>query len=119
SLWMVALIARLYYLQVVQYGDLEGRAQRQQQHTVEVSPNRGTIFDRNLHPLAMSVAVASVYAVPAEIPDRAMVAKVIAPILGLEAAQFLGRFNVFRSCCWLKRQVSRREADRVRPLDRQ
>ena len=117
ALWMVGLIARLYYLQVVQYGDLEGRAQRQQQHTVEVSPNRGTIFDRNLHPLAMSVAVDSIYAVPAEIPDRAMVAKVIAPILGLEAADLLGRFNVFRSFCWVKRKVSDREAERVRQLD--
>ena len=43
-----------------------------------------------MHPLAMSLAVDSVYAVPSEIPDREMVAKLLAPVLGLER-EGLGR----------------------------
>lgn len=115
-LWMVGLLARLYDLQIFQYGELLARAQRQQQRTVEVAPKRGTIFDRQMHPLAMSLAVDSICAVPAEILDREMVANLLAPVLKLDASDLLGRLNAFRSFCWVKRKVSDEEARRVRAL---
>ncbi len=43
---------------------------RQQQRTFEVAPRRGVLYDRNLHELAMTVLVDSVYAVPSEISDK-------------------------------------------------
>ena len=55
--WVVAICARLVYLQVFQYGALVQRAARQQQRTIEVSPQRGIIYDRNGQELAMSVLV--------------------------------------------------------------
>ena len=117
AVWVVGLAGRLYYLQVIEYADLVGRAQKQQQRTVEVAPNRGTILDRNMHPLAMSLAVDSVFAVPSEIPDREMVARLLAPMLGVEEKDLLGRFNASRSFCWVKRKVSDQEAGRVRALN--
>jgi len=117
AVWVIALVGRLYYLQVIEYVDLVGRAQKQQQRTVEVAPNRGTILDRNMHPLAMSLAVDSVFAVPTEIPDRGMVARLLAPVLGLEEKDLLGRFNASRAFCWVKRKVSDQEAERVRALN--
>src|ERR1700733_860266 len=77
--WFAAILARLYYFQVIQYGDLMWRAQRQQQHTIEVSPQRGAIYDRQMNPLAMSLAVDSIYAVPKEFTDPKMVASLLAP----------------------------------------
>src|SRR5260370_26884607 len=97
ALWIAGLLARLYYLQVIQYVDLLGRAQRQQQRTVEIAPQRGTIFDREMHPLAMSLAVDSVYAVPALISDPGMVAGLVAPALELSRDELAGRFRAFRS----------------------
>jgi cell division protein FtsI (penicillin-binding protein 3) len=117
AFWVLGLVARLYYLQVIEYVEFVGRAQRQQQRTVEVAPNRGTIFDRQMHPLAMSVAVDSVYAVPSEIPDRDRVARVLAPVLGMDGGDLRGRFETFRSFCWVKRKISDREAERVRALN--
>jgi cell division protein FtsI (penicillin-binding protein 3) len=114
---MAGLIARLYDLQIVQYVDLLARAQRQQQHTVEIAPQRGTIFDRQMNPLAMSLAVDSVYAVPSEIPDPAMVATLLAPALGLDESDLLGRLKAFRSFCWVKRKTTGEEAERVRALN--
>ncbi len=116
GVWMFGLVGRLYFLQIVQYVDWLNRAQKQQQRTVEMTPQRGTIFDRGMHPLAMSLAVDSVYAVPAEIPNPAMVTRLIAPILGLDAGELLGRFSAYRSFCWIKRKVSTEEASRVREL---
>src|SRR5205807_7847941 len=109
AVWVVGLAGRRYYLQVIEYADLVGRAQKQQQRTVEVAPNRGTILDRNMHPLAMSLAVDSVFAVPSEIPDRGMVARLLAPMLGVEEKDLLGRFNASRSFCWVKRKVRSEE----------
>jgi len=117
ALWMVGLFGRLYQLEIFQYLELLGRAQRQQQRIVEVAPQRGTIFDRQMHPLAMSLAVDSVYAVPAEIPNREMAANLLATVLDLDQRDLVGRFKAFRSFCWIKRKVSSEEAKRARNLN--
>jgi cell division protein FtsI/penicillin-binding protein 2 len=117
ALWIVGLVARLYQLEVIGYAELLSRAQRQQQRTIEVAPQRGTIYDRLMQPLAMSLAVDSVYAVPAEMPDRVMEAKMLAPVLGLDREDLEGQFKTFKSFCWVKRKVTTEESERVRDLD--
>src|SRR5947209_20469203 len=69
ALWLVAICIRLFWLQVVSYGDFTQRAARQQQRSIQVAPVRGNIYDRNGNELAMTVSVDSVFAVPSEIPD--------------------------------------------------
>ena len=69
-LWALAIFGRLGYLQLIRHSDYLARAQRQQQRTIEITPQRGVIFDRGMHPLAMSVPVKSAFAVPAEIADE-------------------------------------------------
>lgn len=116
-LWMLGILARLYDLQVIQYVDLLGRAQRQRQRTIEIAPERGTIFDRQMNPLAMSMGVDSVFAVPSEIPEPETAARLLAPVLELEAGDLAGRFKAFHSFCWVKRKVTDQEAARVRGLN--
>jgi cell division protein FtsI (penicillin-binding protein 3) len=115
--WMLVLIGRLYHLQILQYVDLLARAERQQQRTFEVAPKRGVIYDRQMRPLAMSLAVDSVFAVPAEVPNPEMTAGLLAPVLGLEKGDLLGKFKAFRSFCWVKRKVTAEEATRVREMN--
>ena len=67
--WVVAIVARLVFLQVVSYDDLVARAERQQNRTVSAPAKRGDIFDRNGRLLAYSVDADTVYAVPSEIAD--------------------------------------------------
>jgi cell division protein FtsI/penicillin-binding protein 2 len=117
AIWMVGLVGRLYQLEVINYAELLTRAQRQQQRTIEVAPQRGTIYDRMMQPLAMSLAVDSVYAVPAEMPNRETEAKLLAPLLGLDQEDLLGRFGTFKSFCWVKRKVTDKQADRIRALN--
>jgi cell division protein FtsI (penicillin-binding protein 3) len=115
--WMLALGARLYHLQIIQYGEFVARALRQQQRSIEIAPKRGTIYDRQGNALAMSVAVDSVFAVPTEIPDRELVAKMLAPVLKMDRDELRAKFSTFRSFCWVKRKVSAEEAERVRSLN--
>src|SRR5271169_3313370 len=117
ALWMLGIVARLYQLEIFQYVELFSRAQRQQQRTVEVAAQRGAILDRQMHPLAMSLAVDSIYAVPSEIPNREMASTLLAPILDLDAGDLLGRFKTYKSFCWIKRKVSSEESKRVSGLN--
>ncbi len=116
-LWMAAGATRLVHLQIFQYGEHLGRAQRQQQRTIEVSPKRGIIYDRNYRELAMSVAVDSIFAVPVEITSPENTAGLLARVLQINAADLLARMKAGRSFCWVKRKVDNLEAERVRALN--
>ncbi len=114
--WMLAVVLRLYDLQVIQYVPLVKRAEREQERTVEIAPERGTIYDRNLHPLAMSLPASSIYAVPDQLGDPELAAKLLAPILQLDATDLVRDFKAYHTFCWIKRKVSAEEAARVRAL---
>ncbi|MGA2982775.1 MAG: penicillin-binding protein [Terriglobia bacterium] len=116
-LWFGCVAARLYYLQIIQYVELLSRAQRQQQRTIEVAPQRGAIYDRQVNPLAMSLGVDSVFAVPSELAEPQMVASLLAPVLGVDADELRDRFQASHSFCWVKRRVTTEEAARVRQLN--
>lgn len=81
--WMVAVLARLSYLQLFCYSEYLAKAQHQQQRIFEISPKRGTIYDRKGRELAVSLPMDSVFADPAEITDADMIGGLLAPILNL------------------------------------
>ena len=68
--WAFAIATRLFWLQIVRHNEYVERAEKQQQRTFEVAPRRGVLYDRNMHELAMTVQVDSIYAVPSEIDDQ-------------------------------------------------
>src|SRR5271165_2480715 len=81
--WMVAVLARLSYLQLFCYSEYLAKAQHQQQRIFEISPKRGTIYDRKGRELAVSLPMDSVFADPAEITDAEMVARLLSRVLDL------------------------------------
>src|SRR5437870_1573453 len=72
---LVAVVGRLGYLQLVCHTEYLARAARQQQRIMDITPKRGSIYDRNLDPLAMSIPVDSVFAVPIEVADVQLAAQ--------------------------------------------
>ena len=105
-LWMAALFLRLGDLQLVHYSDYLALAQRQQERSFEVSPARGTIYDRNGHELAVSTPIDSLFGDPADIHDPAMVARLVAPILGVPAGEIENKIRDARTPVRLARKVS-------------
>src|SRR5215475_6288460 len=83
AVWATVIGCRLFFLHVVHSADYKQRAERQQQRTLDLSPRRGVIYDRNGNELAVSVKVDSVFAVPDEIDDPAATAKSLSRIIGL------------------------------------
>jgi cell division protein FtsI (penicillin-binding protein 3) len=115
--WALIIVLRLTLLQVVQYGVWVQRAQRQQQRTVEVSPQRGIIYDRNGQELAMTVQVDSVFAVPSEIPDQKTTATLLATLIGEDPDSVLERMQSQRNFAWVARKVDGEIAARIKSLN--
>ena len=65
--WMLAVSARLVYLQVSQHGTLSNRARQQQQNALDTTPQRGELLDRQGRQLARSVQTISLFMDPAEL----------------------------------------------------
>ena len=116
-LWLLAIVFRLVNLQVVKYGEFEQRAQKQQQRTIDISPRRGIIFDRNGQELAMSVNVDSVFAVPSEIPDQPTAAHLLAHILNADPDELLAKMKSSHSFTWIARKVDPDVSARIHALN--
>jgi cell division protein FtsI (penicillin-binding protein 3) len=117
-LWMTAVFGRLGYLQLIRHSDYLARAQRQQQRTIEITPRRGAIYDRNMHPLAMSVPVESAFAVPAEIGDnKILAARLLSNVLGIPRDVLETRFESSGSFVWVSRKLPPDKAEAVRALN--
>src|SRR5262249_31885423 len=113
GLWAAMIGARLYFLHVVQSADYRQRAERQQQRTLEVSPRRGVIYDRNGNELAVSIKVDSVFAVPDEIQNPDATAAALSSLLKIPRQDLLGRLDAERSFVWIKRKLNGAEAEAV------
>ncbi len=124
-LWAGLILGRLVWLQVVKGPEWVARAATQQQRTFQVAPRRGVVYDRNLHELAMTVSVDSIYAVPGEIPSekRGEIVQALAGVLHTdradrftEAGEILKRINGSRYFTWVARKQSPAVIDAVRAL---
>ncbi len=104
-LWTGAALGRLTYLQLFRYSDYLARAERQQQHIVEISPKRADVLDRNLQELAMSATVDSSFAVPSEIADPSMVARLLGGVLNTSAEEIETRLASSHSFVWVARKL--------------
>ena len=101
-------------------------AERQRQRRLRLVPKRGSLYDRNGSPLAISIDVPSVSldaiellrGVPAEeIPVVARsAAERIARALELDAADVERKILRRKRFAWLKRRISGAEADQLREL---
>ncbi len=117
ALWMLGVSGRLAYLQLFRYGEYLSRAQRQQQRIVEVTPRRGAICDRNLHPLAMSIPADSCFAVPSEIKDTQLAARLLSSILGIPREILEARLEPSRTFVWIARKLPPEKVQAIAALN--
>jgi cell division protein FtsI (penicillin-binding protein 3) len=112
-LWMTLVLARLSYLQLFSYGDYFAKALHQQQRIFEISPKRGTIYDRKGRELAISLPMESVFADPAEISDPQMVARLLSRLLALPADEIETKIRQARTPVRLAKKLSPDTVQRV------
>jgi cell division protein FtsI (penicillin-binding protein 3) len=117
ALWTGAVFGRLAYLQLFRYSEYYSRAQHQQRLIVDVGASRAEIFDRNMNPLAMSVPVESAFAVPSEIADPDMVARLIGKVLDVPSDDIATRIASSHSFAWIARKLPPEKANRIAAMN--
>ena len=122
--WAVLIFGRLIWLQVATHAQYVDLATRQQQRTFEVAPRRGVLYDRNLHELAMTVLVDSVYGVPTEIQDKEAAARALARVVHEDATdgfttphQIAARFHASKNFAWVARKLDPATVAKVKALN--
>jgi cell division protein FtsI (penicillin-binding protein 3) len=116
TLSLVAVFGRLVQLQVVKASTFTDLGAKQRIRRIELPAKRGTIFDRNGVPLAMSIDARALYANPHAIADAGAVAKTIAAILGIEPAVVQERLTRDAPFVYVARKLDVAVADRVMAL---
>src|SRR5258707_2080088 len=91
--WMLLIGARLVQLQVSQHDDYTARAKSQQLSSVETSPTRGQLLDRQGRELARSIETESFYADPRDVKNAVETAKKIAAITGQDRVELASRLR--------------------------
>lgn len=117
--WMLVISARLVYLQFSQYESLANRARQQQQNSIETSPQRGELLDRQERQLARSVQTVSLFLDPdgldAATLDRN--AQQLAKSLGLKQTELAKEFHdaaaAKKRFIWIARRLDADFANKI------
>jgi cell division protein FtsI (penicillin-binding protein 3) len=119
--WMLVIGARLVQLQVNQHDDLTSRARNQQLGSIETSPLRGQLLDRQGRELARSVDTESFFADPREIPNTDETAGRIASITGQDRLELAKRLadakDTNKKFVWLTRRLDVPSANKLDALN--
>lgn len=114
---LFAVGVRLVWIQVVDAKALAAKATSQRMRDIEIRARRGTIYDREGEPLAVSVEARTIYASPNTIKDKPATAKAIADTIGGDADEYLTKLERDTGFVYLARKVDRGIADELEALE--
>jgi cell division protein FtsI (penicillin-binding protein 3) len=119
-LWGAAIFLKLISLQVLHHQEYSRIARARQEMVIEIPAPRGTIFDRNGQPLAMSVPTESVYINPLKVPDLSVASEILALALHMDHMDLYGRmkfaYDNHRGFLWIKRRIGFDEGQTLRNM---
>jgi len=115
--WMLAVSGRLAYLQLFRHREYLMRASRQQRRTLDITPKRGAIYDRNMRPLAMSVPVQSAFAIPTEVKDVPMAARLLSGVLGAPQEYVQEKLESGSTFVWIQRKLPPEKVQSIKALN--
>ena len=111
---VLCLLARLVYLQVIKGPEFSQAAADSRTLSVNISPHRGTIYDRNGNVLATSVDAMTIYANPKEIEDVSSAAEAVASALGGDADEYAELLKQDTTFVYLKRKADMDAAEALK-----
>lgn len=112
-----ALVARSFYLQVINNDFLQEKGESRYQRDIEVSASRGKIVDRNGDMLAVSTPMKTLWAIPADARQMTVAQKTqLAGLLDMNLRELDGKLGSDKTFVFIKRQVSPEVADRIAAL---
>ncbi len=109
--------AKAFHLQVYRSPWLAQKASSQYEKFLKSSGNRGTVYDRNLREMAVTVDVASIAARPSEIKNLQSTSKALAKALNTDYRKIKQGLKSKSPFVWIKRQASPKETEAVSALE--
>ncbi|MGH8874842.1 MAG: peptidoglycan D,D-transpeptidase FtsI family protein [Acidimicrobiia bacterium] len=113
----VGMGVRLFEVQVVRAGEYAERGLAQRLVERPLAAARGTIFDRNGDPLAVTVEAHSIFARPGELTDPLYAAQQLGAVLATDYEDVLALLEQDESFVYLERQVGAETALAVAELE--
>ncbi len=109
---------RLILIQVFRSSYLNNIAQKQHNFYIALEPKRGTIYDRNMHPLAVNVAVYSLYAKSKAMTERSKEAavKYLPELLNVSPDVIQEKLSRPKYFVWLARKLPTDIVDKIKAL---
>ncbi|PNV81895.1 MAG: hypothetical protein C0179_00370, partial [Fervidicoccus sp.] len=83
-LYLLFILGNLAYLQIVKHSYYKKLAQQECLRKVVIKPERGTIYDRKLRPLAQEVLGGSIFLRPSKVEDATLLSSKLSPLLSLK-----------------------------------
>jgi cell division protein FtsI (penicillin-binding protein 3) len=117
GLFLGVICAKAAYLQIYRGSWLSQLAADQYEASVRASGKRGTIYDRKMSELAVSIQVTSIAAYPARIGDPDKTAAALAKPLHLDRSSLQRSFRSKKTFVWVKRQATPREVEKIKALN--
>lgn len=113
----VVLVGRLFFLQIIDKSDLQAKNLSQVQVDRKLQSPRGTIYDRNGRPLAMSVVTKSLYADPKMI-DRPTdeIADLIEPYVTMAKGDIVKSLQEDTAFVWIDRMMEPEKSKAIAQL---
>src|SRR5579862_2088170 len=115
--WMAAILSRLTYVQLFCYSEYLAKAQRQQERIFEISPKRGTIYDRKGRELAVSLPMDSVFGDPAEIADVDAVSRLLSRVLDVSSDDLADKLRQAKTPVRMARKLSPETVQRITDMN--
>jgi cell division protein FtsI (penicillin-binding protein 3) len=117
TLFFIVIGVKATYLQVFRGSWLSQKAADQYEVSYKSAGKRGTIFDRNLREMAVSIDVESIAAHPRQIENPKKAAGSLSKILDMNRKTLAKKLQSKKKFVWVQRMVTPKEAEAVKKLD--
>jgi cell division protein FtsI (penicillin-binding protein 3) len=117
TLFFTAIGIKATYIQVFRGSWLSQKAADQYEVSYKSAGKRGTIFDRNLREMAVSIDVESIAAHPAQMENLKKVAGSLSRTLKMNRRALAKKLYSKKKFVWIKRKVTPKQAETVKRLD--
>jgi cell division protein FtsI (penicillin-binding protein 3) len=117
TVFFIIIGVKAMYLQVFRGSWLSQKAADQYEVSFKSSGKRGTIFDRNLREMAVSIDVMSIAAHPLQIENPKSAARSLSKALKINRKVLAKKLRSKKKFVWVKRKVTPKEAEAVKKLN--
>lgn len=105
SALLLGIVLRLVWIQIIEAPAYAAKATAQRMRDIALPARRGTIYDREGEPLAVSVDAKTIYAAPNTIKDKPGTAKALASVLGGDPKTYEAKLAKDIGFVYIARQV--------------